>query len=103
MINLEEALQEISEKNYATIQTETAWKWLSRSAAYYETCSLEKDFAKKLVWWTLGEEMLHEAVEHAALVNDEGSLIKEVREAINVYQENAASTMGVDPKKANVP
>jgi hypothetical protein len=100
MINLEEALQELTSKTYAQIQTETTYKWLGRAAACYETCSEEQEFSKKLVWWTLGEEYLHEAIEHGALVNDDGKLVKEVRDTIHLYQENASHTMGSTPEKA---
>lgn len=97
MINLKDALKELSDNTYAEIQTETAWKWASRACACYETCSESSQMSKKLVWWTLGEEYQHEAVEHAALVGNDGGLVKEVREAIHIYQENAAETIGVDP------
>lgn len=98
MINLEEALQELAQKTYAQIQSETAYKWASRACACYESCAEEKDWTKKLVWWTLAEEYYHEAVEHGALVGNSGELVKEIREAINFYQENASVTMGVEPK-----
>lgn len=100
MIKLKEAKEELEKKTYREIQKSTAWTWASRAAASYDNCAkADKD---KLVLWTVAEEFYHEAIEHAALVEGEEDLVKEVREAVSPYQEKAATSMGVDPKKVDV-
>lgn len=104
MINLKEALVELQQKDYRTIQEETAWKWASRSCASYENCATVEGQSAKLVCWTLAEEYYHEAVEHAALVEGNESLVNQVRQAVHVYQEKAALVMapGKDPKELDI-
>jgi hypothetical protein len=101
MLKLKEAKKELEEKTYREVQEETAWKWASRAAASYQNCA---DAAKgnRLALWTIGEEFYHEALEHAALVEGEDDLLKDIREAVHPYQEKAAESMGYDAEKADV-
>lgn len=92
MINLEEAIQELSQKSYGQVQEETAWKWASRAAASYQNC-LTAGNDTKLICWTLGEEYYHEAVEHAALDSNNPGLLQQVRDAVHHFQEKAAQSM----------
>jgi len=92
MIKLEEALKELAEKSLNDIQIETAWKWASRAAASYKN-SLNARGKDRMLYWALGEEYYHEAVEHAALADSE-SFLKEVREALSSYQEEASEALG---------
>lgn len=101
MLKLNEALQELENKTYRQIQKETAVKWASRAAAAYQNCSKAKK-SEKLVLWTVAEEFYHEAIEHAALVEDEEDLVKNVREAVHPYLDKAAESMDTDPDKADV-
>jgi uncharacterized protein (DUF1015 family) len=101
MLKVDEASKELESKSYGQIQKETAWKWASRAAASFLSCKKAKK-DEKLVFWTVAEEFYHEAIEHAALVESDESLVKEVREAIHSYQEEAAESMGSDPEKTDV-
>jgi len=92
MLDLNKAIQELGQKDYRQIQTETAWTWASRSAAWYQNCINSKP-NEKLAAWTLAEEYAHEAFEHAALVEGDDNLVKTVRTALHSYQEQAAQSM----------
>ncbi len=91
MLKVEEAKQELSQKNLQQIQTETAWKWASRAAASFEHC-IAAEGTKKLACWSCGEEYFHEALEHAALVEGE-DVIGQVKKELMPYHEKAAENM----------
>jgi len=92
MLNLKEARDEIAAKTHRQIEVETAWKWASRAAAAYELVSNEGE--DKLAIWSMAEEFYHESVEHAALSEDDGELIKKIKDAVEPYLEKACETMG---------
>jgi hypothetical protein len=88
MLKIEVAKEELSQKNFNQIQTETAWKWASRAAASFENCLTEKG-SSKFASFVIGEEYFHEAVEHAALVQGE-DLTAQVKDEVFPYQQAAA-------------
>ena len=92
-LKVKEAEEELDRESYVEIQGETAWKWGSRAAATYEKLiKAKKEF--KLGLWTMAEEYYHEAVEHAALVEDEASdLVKDIQKAVRPYQDKAFKNM----------
>ena len=92
MLDIEKARKELSEKSLNDIQTQTAWTWASRAAASYQN-SLDAKGKDRLLYWSIGEEYYHEALEHAALV-DGTALISEVKEALSQYQEEASEALG---------
>lgn len=71
MIDLEEARKEITSKTLDQIQRETAYKWASRALAAKEMFDQQQFMLDY-------NEYLHEALEHAALVEDE-SFFLEIR------------------------
>lgn len=81
---VKEAGEEIDQKSLEQIQRETAIKWASRACAAY------KNLADSLldVWEIQATEYAHEAIEHAALCEDEG-VLESVRKAINKYKGQA--------------
>lgn len=92
MIKVDEALKELEEKSYRQIQEETAYKWGARAAASYQMLMSESG-PKQLVLWTLAEEYYHEAVEHAALVEDGGEVLTNLHTQVRGYQEKAAKLL----------
>ena len=89
MLKVKEAKEELSKKSYKDIQEETAYKWASRASASYELV-LEVERSRKLVTWTLAGEYYHEAIEHAALVDDETeNTVKKIQKDVDPYQEKA--------------
>ena len=65
MLDVASAIKEITEKSLDTIQRETAYKWASRALAAKELFSENEQYILDY------NEYLHEALEHAALVDDE--------------------------------
>lgn len=72
MIDLDSARKEIREKTLDQIQRETAYKWASRALAAREMFEDDQQFILDYAEYT------HEALEHAALVDDE-SFFQEIR------------------------
>jgi hypothetical protein len=70
MIDVEAAKKEITTKSLNTIQKETAYKWASRAMAAKEMFSFNSQFMLDY------NEYVHEALEHAALVEDEGFFLE---------------------------
>lgn len=90
MFDVKAAQAELNTKRYDDIQRETACKWAGRAAASYQ--DLIDGRPEKLTLWTLGQEYMHEALEHAALCGD-GSLVKDIKDAILPYVTGALNAM----------
>lgn len=73
-LKLDEATAELEDKTYEQIQIETAWKWGSRAVAAYKLGDPQ------------AQEYEHEALEHAALVDDSGQLIAELTKEMSKYK-----------------
>jgi hypothetical protein len=65
MIDIESALKELKTKSLDTIQRETSYKWASRALAAQKLFGTDNQFMLDY------NEYVHEALEHAALVEDE--------------------------------
>jgi hypothetical protein len=92
-LNLQKAKDELKEKSYLEIQKQTAWTWASRGAASYDLAIEEKDLSRKVAIFSVAEEYYHEAVEHAALYEDGGDLLKEVDKELEPYRERATADL----------
>jgi hypothetical protein len=92
MLDLDKAREELKNKSYGQLQTDTAWAWGSRACVSYEN-SIAVTGQEKLVFWSVAEELFHEALEHAALGIDGDMIVKAVRDAVYPYQEKAAASM----------
>ena len=71
---LKTALAEVQEKSPEQIESDTAKKWAARALACYQ---LYRETSLG-VWLLRAEDYGHEAIEHAALVRDEGATLREV-------------------------
>lgn len=89
MLNLEAAQKELSEKSYIDIQMETAWKWASRAVVAYQASIDGKNTPEKLGWYLQGVEYGHEAIEHAALVEDKGKVLNDIQSNLEKYSGKA--------------
>ena len=90
MLDVKEALKELSEKSYKEIQIETAYKWGSRAAASYEKLLLATSKSEKLMLWTLGAEYYAEALEHASLIGDKAETLLKLEEELDSYLKKAS-------------
>jgi len=79
---LAEAQREISQKSRSQIEHETAFKWASRAAAAY---GLFRSNQKELRWLRDSADYYHEAIEHAALADHSGEVLRAVREWVHRY------------------
>ena len=89
MLNIKEAKEELTNKSYKDIQTETAYKWSSRAIACYEFQMETSNKKEKLMWWTLGVEYQAEGIEHAALTEDNAILIAKLEKELIDYHKKA--------------
>ena len=80
--DIEAALTEVQDKTEEEIETETAFKWASRAIACFQ---LHKE-TKLIKWLLVAEDYRHEAIEHAALVKDDGKIYKQVTKEIDKYR-----------------
>jgi hypothetical protein len=71
MIDVESAKEELQKKSLDEIQRETAYKWASRALA-----------ARELQLLNDHNEYVHEALEHAALVEDDGTFLLEIKKEL---------------------
>jgi len=92
-LKIDKAKEELKEKSYLDIQKQTAWTWASRAAASYELAIEEKDLRRKVAVFQVAEEYHHEAIEHAALYEDRGDLLKEVEKELDKYRDKASDDL----------
>ena len=70
MLNIKDAITELQEKSLDSIQRETAYKWASRAMAALELAHTNEQYLLDY------SEYQHEALEHAALVEDEAFFLE---------------------------
>jgi hypothetical protein len=92
-LKIAEAKEELSKKSYLEIQKDTAWKWASRAAASYELGVEEKSIHRKVAIYQVAEEYHHEAIEHAALYEDGGELLKQLEKELDQYRDKAGNNL----------
>lgn len=68
-LDIEAALAEVQEKSEQQIESETAHKWAARAIACFQL----HHTTGELRWLLRGNDNRHEALEHAALVEDGGA------------------------------
>jgi hypothetical protein len=95
--DIDEALDEVQNKKEEQIETETAYRWASRSCACYQ---LHKETG--LIKWLLkAEDYCHEALEHAALAKDNGKTLKIIEAEIKKYRTIIDDKKTTEVKEAN--
>ena len=82
---LEEAQREIGKKSRAEIEAETAWKWAARAAAAYVYYETGRTVRSNEHWLADATDYYHEAIEHAALADHSGTLLREVRRWVHQF------------------
>ena len=74
MLDLDEAAAEIQSKSRAQIESDTAWKWASRAIVCMRLAKTAPT-GRVLTWVRRSEDYEHEALEHAAMVRDNGATL----------------------------
>lgn len=77
-LDIRNAREEVLTKTDADLELETAVKWAGRSIACYKLFDSTND----MKWLLRAESYYQEALEHAALVRDEGESLREVEAAM---------------------
>jgi hypothetical protein len=85
-MGLPEARREILEKSRSLIEAETAYKWADRAVAAWQ---LHADTDAEQ-WLRDAVDYLHEAVEHAALADHSGTVLREVHAYVHQYVPRGA-------------
>lgn len=85
MIDVNAALKEIKTKSLKDIEYDTAWRWASRAIAALVLANQAQLDDERAKWLGLSRDFKHEALEHAALQEDNGTLVKRVQEEIETY------------------
>ena len=80
-IDVDGARAELMSKDYTDIQRETSLKWMARALAAYEIGTNSETAKETVLWLEMGNEYIHEALEHAALVEDGGQLVAALSDA----------------------
>jgi hypothetical protein len=88
-LDIKTSLAEIQQKSLTEIQRETAEKWCARSLAAYMLFHEHGD----TTWYLDAEEYRHEALEHAALIEDDGATFREVMSVVNKARAEAMGKM----------
>jgi hypothetical protein len=84
LFDVEAALDEVQSKSHAEIEQETAYKWGARALACYK---LHRDEAEvkdgEDPWLLKASDFANEAMEHAAMVMDDGETLHIVEHALD--------------------
>lgn len=89
LLDPKEAIKELKQKTQKEIQEQTAITWGNRSAAAFINSKSTGDEQMKLTWFLAGEEYLHESIEHAALMHDDGVFLSKIEKEVEAYREIA--------------
>ena len=86
MTTVDEARRELFQKTRAEIEEETAFKWAARAVAAYQLSAMQQPnrFLRD------AEDYYHEAIEHAALADHSGGVLRRVREWFHQYVPHGA-------------
>lgn len=90
-LDIAAAKRELQTKSPSDIEKETAYKWCSRALASVLLLKEAKTSKEALSWRLKAEDFRHEAIEHAALVEDD---CKTVKKLTRVMQEAWATIPG---------
>ena len=92
-VDVDGARAEILNKDYGQIQHETALKWAARGLAAYELSAESETIQEAIGWLELGNEFTHEALEHAALVEDGGELLVQIGQSCSEEKHKTTSIL----------
>lgn len=88
-LDVERALSELSVKDRAQIESETATTWASRAIASYTLAVRAPDRPTQVLRFSEGDEYSSEAREHAALVQDNGKTLAYVTGEMEKVRQQA--------------
>lgn len=89
MLDIEKATKELGEKTLEEIEAMTAKTWGARAVASYRLAKKARTPADGFRRFYEGENFRQEAFEHAAMVDDGGELLREVRGQVKGPREES--------------
>lgn len=92
-LNVDKAIEELKYKTDEDIEYETAIKWSERAAAAYKMSTDSDNVGEKIRYLLWAEDLRHEAIEHAALIGDNGSTLNELQTDIDEYRNTAMKSV----------
>lgn len=85
---LADARVEVARKSRELIHEDTAWKWAARAIVAFELH--ERGPSDATDWLIDAADFYHEALEHAAVADHSGDVLRRVREWIHRYVPEGA-------------
>jgi 2'-5' RNA ligase len=85
-VDVPEAMAELAQIDDSELEESTAGKWAARAIAAFMLaawCEEDEERCRYVDW---GDELYHEALEHGALVKDEGRTVSQVQEIVDPYR-----------------
>jgi hypothetical protein len=92
-LDIKAGLKEVKEKTEEQIEQSAAITWAQRAAACYIVCQKTPEKLQKLVWLLRGEDNRHEAIEHSALVENQGKFTHELQIELDKYRDAALESI----------
>jgi N-methylhydantoinase A/oxoprolinase/acetone carboxylase beta subunit len=89
MLDAKKARKELAKKTLEDIEHETAITWGSRAVASYQLAHEARGAADAVRRFAEGETYRQEALEHAAMVEDEAHLVALIADEIGAEREPA--------------
>jgi len=93
ILDVAKGLAELRAKSLAEIERATAMTWASRAAASYELASQSGGIAERFRQFYEGETYRQEALEHAAMAEDQGKLLIQIHDEVDSYRVRAAAAL----------
>jgi hypothetical protein len=91
-MDIEKARSEIEKTPMEDIERQTALTWGARAVASYHLCQEDGTLMPRFRHFWEGENYRQESFEHAAMAEDDGELLKQVREEIEQARSLAMQT-----------
>ncbi len=93
LIDIEKGLAELKAKTMIDIEKATSITWGGRAAASYRLSREAASVTERLTRFYEGETFRGEAMEHAAMVEDGGTLLRGVHDEIDVERKPALDAL----------
>lgn len=97
LLDVAKGLSELKTKSLAEIERMTAMTWGGRAAASYQLVLEAGGMAERFRHFYEGENYRQEALEHASMVEDRGSLLVQVHDEVDAYRRRAAEALDLQP------
>lgn len=95
VLDVAKGLAELKTKSLAEIERATAITWGGRAAGSYQLAVDAKAMAERFRHFYEGETYRQEALEHASMAEDGGTLLTQVRDEVGGYRHRAMKSLSL--------